>query len=151
MTKKLQAAGKIYRRNPRRKLSPSQVYIHIGRIRIGDLNKLFGLRYGDGKLYVFPDDDAGREDLKILLQHYGHTNPHKVYSIAKVRAPWMEAPEVWKLVEQVNAFPQKWRTATIGRLLNVTFEEWAALRLRTIKPAYVSEKDSQPIGRNSEG
>ena len=128
-------------RVPRRKLSPSQLYLHIGRIRIGDLTKLFGRRYGGGRLYVFPDDDAGREDLKIMLQHYSHTNPYRIHGVAKVRAPWMEAPDVWHLVEQVFAYPRKWRAATIGRELNVTFEEWKVLRLRTIKPANVSEKD----------
>jgi hypothetical protein len=102
---------------------------------------LFGFRYGGGRLYVFPDDDAGREDLKILLQHYSHTNPYRIHSVAKVRAPWMEAPDVWRLVEQVFAYPRKWRAATIGRELHVTFEEWKVLSLRTIKPANVSEKD----------
>jgi len=51
----------------------------IGRLRIGDLNKLFALRYG-GRVgvcdWVFPDDDAGLEDLKILLHHYRFTYPN---------------------------------------------------------------------------
>jgi hypothetical protein len=43
----------------------------IGKQRIGDLNKLFAYCYGGRReTYVFPDDDAGLEDLKILLHHY---------------------------------------------------------------------------------
>jgi hypothetical protein len=38
----------------------------IGTQRIGDLNRLFACRYGGNReSYVFPDDDAGLEDLKI--------------------------------------------------------------------------------------
>ena len=49
------------------------------RARIGALTKVFGgaARYGDGKLYQFADDDAGREDLRILLDHYAYSNPVK--------------------------------------------------------------------------
>jgi hypothetical protein len=43
----------------------------IGTQRIGDLNKLFAYRYrGNREDYIFPEDDAGLEDLKILLHHY---------------------------------------------------------------------------------
>ena len=48
----------------------------IGKQRIGALNKLFAYRYGGARDdYVFPDDDAELEDLKLLLNHYAWTNP----------------------------------------------------------------------------
>jgi hypothetical protein len=107
----------------------------IGRIRIGDLNKLYGYRYGGGRYeYVLPDDDAGREDLIVLLQHYGHTNPHKMPQIIKLRAPWMEVDEVVRTIEHVNTYPRQWRAETMGRLQRVSKTEWQHLDLRTIAP-----------------
>ena len=48
----------------------------VGKLRIGDLNKLYADRYrGTREGYEFPDDDAGREDLQILLEHYALNNP----------------------------------------------------------------------------
>ena len=97
-------------------LTPEQVQRLIGRIRIGDLNKLYGYRYGGGRYeYVLPDDDAGREDLIVLLQHYGHTNPHKMPQIIKLRAPWMEVDEVVRTIEHVNTYPRQWRAGRLVR------------------------------------
>ena len=39
----------------------------VGKLRIGDLNKLYADRYrGTREDYQFPDDESGREDLRIL-------------------------------------------------------------------------------------
>jgi hypothetical protein len=88
----------------------------IGTLRIGDLNKLFARRYGGNReSYVFPDDDAGLEDLKILLNHYALNNPLAMSRIIKLRAPWMNEAAANRYLEQIEAFPQKWRTDTLGR------------------------------------
>ena len=47
----------------------------IGKQRIGDLNRIYAARYGGREAYTFPEDDSGREDLEILLQHYALNNP----------------------------------------------------------------------------
>jgi hypothetical protein len=105
----------------------------VGRLRIGELNRIFGDRYGGDRVgYELPDDDAGRGDLEILLQHYANSNPHKLHSIAKLRAPWMEAPEIWELVEQIGAYPRQYRAKTLGSMLRVTRTERQSLNLRTI-------------------
>ena len=87
----------------------------VGKIRIGSLNKLFAYRYGGCPTncgWVFPDDDAGLEDLKILLHHYRFTFAHKMPQVMKLRAPWATD----KVLEEVLAHPRKWRSERLGRL-----------------------------------
>jgi hypothetical protein len=114
----------------------------IGTQRIGDLNKLFARRYGGNReSYVFPDDDAGLEDLKILLHHYALNNPLAMPRIIELRAPWMNEAAAARLLEQIEAFPQKWRADTLGRKLNLTGAEWRTLRLRTIAPVDMTRQE----------
>jgi hypothetical protein len=124
----------------------------IGTQRIGDLNKLFARRYsGNRESYVFPDDDAGLEDLKILLRHYALNNLLAMPRIIKLRAPWMNEAAAARLLEQIEAFPQKWRTDTLGRKLNLTGAEWRTLRLGTIAPVDMTKQErvaySQALAR----
>jgi hypothetical protein len=117
----------------------------IGKQRIGDLNKLFAYRYGGRReTYVFPDDDAGLEDLKILLHHYSLNNPLAIPRIIKNRAPWANAQ---RLQEEIDAYPRKWRTNTLGRLLRVTGAEWRMLRLRTIAPIDMTKEERRAYSR----
>ena len=120
----------------------------VGKIRIGALNKVFAYRYGGREGWIFPDDDAGREDLKILLDHYYWTNPLKMPRILALRAPWMgEQEREAMLLEFVEAMPRKYRSATLGKLLRFTGAEWKRLRVRTIAPidltAQERRQDSQ--------
>ena len=132
------------KRRKRKPLTPEQIDRLIGRLRIGDLNKLFGHRYGGDRItYEFPDDDAGREDLVVLLQHYGFTNPHKMARIVKLRAPWMEIDEVCRALERVNTYPHRWRAETLGRELRVTNAERQLLKLRTIAPFDMTPEERQ--------
>jgi len=133
-----------FKRRKRKPLSPEQIDRLIGRLRIGDLNKLFGHRYGGGRTgYEFSDDDAGREDLVVLLQHYGFTNPHKMSQIIKLRAPWMEIDEVCRTLERVNTYSRKWRAETLGRELRVTNADRRLLALRTIAPFDMTPEERQ--------
>jgi hypothetical protein len=77
-------------------------------VRIGDLTKVFGYRYGGGKLYQFPDDDAGRDDLHILVDHYAYANPLAIYRVLKARAPWLLGVEQDSLLDEINRFPRRW-------------------------------------------
>ena len=133
---------KSIKRRKRKPLTPEQIDRLIGRLRIGELNKLFAYRYGGDRItYEFPDDDAGREDLVILLQHYGFTNPHKMAGIIKLRAPWMEVDEVVRTLERVNTYCRRWRAETLGRELRVTKGEWQRLGLRTIAPCDMTREE----------
>ncbi len=75
------------------------------RTRIGALNKVFGgrFRYGNGRLYQFNDDSGGREDLRILLDHYAYSNPLAMPRVIKARAPWLSESERESLINQVGS------------------------------------------------
>ena len=121
---------RVARRKPWRK--PDEL---IRRLRIGDLNKLFAIRYrGSREGWQFPDDDSGLEDLKVLAHHYSH-NPGALPRIIKLRAPWAD---VEAIICEVEAYPRKWRSATLGRWLNYMGKEHRQLRLRTISPVDMS-------------
>ena len=117
----------------------------VGKIRIGSLNKLFAYRYGGCPTncsWTFPDDDAGLEDLKILLHHYRFTFAHKMPHVMKLRAPWATD----KVLEQVCAHPRKWKSERLGRLLNLTGKEWRELRIR-IAPVDMSKEERRDYSR----
>jgi hypothetical protein len=125
-----------------------QRYRMIGRLRIGDLNKLFAYRYrGTRESWQFSDDDAGREDLEIILHHYSVSNPLRMRKIIKLRAPWMEIDEVLRLLEQVEACPRLWRAGALGQELNFTGAEWRVLRLRTITPIDMTKDERRAFSR----
>ena len=117
----------------------------IGRLRIGDLNKFFTHRYGGSReTYVFPDDDSGLEDLKILIHSYAWSNPLAIPRIIKIRAPWADAEAI---ISEVDAYPKKWRAATLGTILNYTGAEHRRLRLRTIAPVDITPEERADYSR----
>jgi hypothetical protein len=91
------------------------------------------------------------EDLKILLHHYALNNPLAMRGIIILRAPWMNETASIRLLEQIEAFPQKWRADTLGRKLNLIGAEWRILRLRTIAPVDMTRQErvafSQALAR----
>jgi hypothetical protein len=126
----------------------------IGKIRIGSLNKLFAYRYGGGKAaaargcpsasdWQFPDDDAGLEDLKILLHHYRFIYPHKMPQIIELRAPWADSDRV---LEEIYTYPRKWKSERLGQLLNLTGKEWRELRIR-IAPVDMTQAERRYYSR----
>jgi hypothetical protein len=126
-----------------RKINPDEI---IRRLRVGDLNKLFALRYG-GRVgacdWQFPKDDAGLEDLKILA-HYYAGNALALPRIITLRAPWAD---VEAIQEEVFGDPKKWRAKTLGRWLNLDGAEWRALRPRTIAPVDMSDEERADYSR----
>jgi len=109
------------------------------------LNKLFAYRYGGCPTncgWTFPDDDAGLEDLKILLHHYRFTFAHKMPHVMKLRAPWATD----KVLEEVLAHPRKWKSERLGRVVNLTGKEWRELRIR-IAPVDMSKEERRDYSR----
>jgi hypothetical protein len=126
------------------------------RTRIGALTKIFGgpLRYGDGKLYQLTDDDAGREDLHILLDHYAYSNPLAIPRVIKARAPWLTGSERDSLMEQVGRGPRYWTSAALAEALRLTEAERVALGgVPTIGAVDVTPEQRKQIRkeRNTEG
>jgi hypothetical protein len=108
--------------------------------RIHALNRIFESRYG----CVFPNDDAGLEDLKILAHHYYWGDPLAMARIIKRRAPWAD---VQAIVDEIAADPKKWTSAELGEALNFTGAEWRHLRIRTITPVDMSLADRADFNR----
>ena len=107
-------------RAPRRRQTEEQRQRTLQALRIGDLNKVFGLRYGNGKLFVFADDDAGRADLRLLVDHYAFSNPLAMPRVIRTRAPWLSDAERDELLDEVNRFPRRWTAQALGNELNLT-------------------------------
>ncbi len=99
--------------------------------RVGAIERYLECRYGR----QVPDDDAGREDLVILLNHIAQ-NP--IDPQGKMRrsihswAPWMAPDERQELVERIAAKPRRYKAKTLGRLMRVTEEEHASWGLESI-------------------
>jgi hypothetical protein len=113
--------------------------------RVAVLERYLELRYGR----TLPDDDAGREDLVILLNHIAQ-NP--IDPQGKMRrsihswAPWMAPDERQELVERIAAKPRRYRAGTLGKRLRLTEEEHEIIGAETVHPftwsdAYVRERD----------
>jgi hypothetical protein len=124
--------GNNKQRAPRRPRTEEQRWRAFEKVRIGDLNKLFGHRYGGGKLYQFPDDDSGREDLMILVDHYSSSNPLALLRVLKARAPWATDADREALFEKASRFPRRWTAKALGERLNLREDDRLKLKIRTI-------------------
>jgi hypothetical protein len=106
--------------------------------RMAELFKVFCHRYGGAPL---PDDDAGRDDLKLAFQVLSTTGNagHRMVDVARTWAQWMPADELAALVADVTAHPRRFKADTVAARLGIDAETRALLKLRTIgsidKPA----------------
>lgn len=112
----------------RRRPSPMQL---IG-LRMRDLCILFRSRYsGVDRL---PDDDAGREDLYIAINHLAclaHPRKH-IADWIDTWAPWLTAGEQRELVGRSLANPQRWTADQLAWRLRLTKEQRNMLGITTI-------------------
>jgi hypothetical protein len=108
----------------------------VRRLRYGALLKLFRHRYG----YEFPDDDAGRDDLFVLLCVVSlapSATDKKMAHVIDVWAPWMPDWERDMLVEHVNRltiYERMPAAQVLGERVNLTNVDRERLRLWPIKP-----------------
>ena len=108
----------------------------VRRLRYGALLKLFRHRYG----YEFPDDDAGRDDLFVLLCVVSlapSATDKKMAHVIDVWAPWMPDWERDMLVEHVNRltiYERMPAAQVLGERVNLTNADRERLRLWPIKP-----------------
>jgi hypothetical protein len=117
---------KLERRRKRRSGSrPS-----LATLRVYELSKLYYARYGSPRL---PDDDAGRDDAMIMINHLIMLadGPLRVRDWCRRYAPWFVA-EAENLVERLIVRPRRYTADTLGRLLNLTIAERDRLQIRTI-------------------
>jgi hypothetical protein len=99
-------------------------------LRLNDLAVLFRARYGT----ELPDDDAGRDDLKIALNHLAclaHPRGH-IARWLEIWAPWMTIAEQREIVPPILANPQRWKADALAWRLRLTAEQRAMLGITTI-------------------
>lgn len=99
-------------------------------LRMRDLARLFRSRWG----ITLPNDDAGRDDLKIALNHLAclaHPRGHIAHWI-EIWAPWLTAAEQREIVPPILANPQRWKADALAWRLRLTKEERTMLAITTI-------------------
>jgi hypothetical protein len=112
----------------------------VRRLRYGALIKLFRHRYG----HEFPNEDAGRDDLFVLLCVVSlapSATDKKMAHVLSLWAPWMHADEAEMYVEHVNRltiYERMPAAKELGERLNLTNAERERLRLWPIAPVDVT-------------
>jgi hypothetical protein len=99
-------------------------------LRLADLATLFRSRYGR----ELPDDDAGRDDLRIALNHLAclaHPRSH-ITNWIEIWAPWLTAAEQRDLVPPILANPQRYKADALAWRLRLTMEQRTVLGITTI-------------------
>ena len=108
----------------------------IRRLRYGALIRFFRHRYGR----ALPDDDAGRDDLWLLVSNasLAAAEPQKkMHHVIEMWAPWMSAEEGSAYVKHVWCLDRYERINTaeeLGRRLRLTNAERETLKLWQFLP-----------------
>jgi hypothetical protein len=115
----------------------------IRRLRYGALLRLFRHRWGN----TLPDDDAGRDDLWLLVTNVSlaAAEPQKkMRHVIEMWAPWMAAEEREAYVKHVWGLDIYERTLTaqeLGKRLGLTNAEREALKLWPFRPIDKTEEE----------
>jgi len=112
----------------------------LRRMRLGDVRKLLRDRYGP----IFPDDDAGREDLHelLLLVSLGNNSDVKMLNAIEVWCPWIGKTEAADIIDRINQMPlwQRWRgPEALGHQLRLIHPDRERLKLWRINPCDMGE------------
>jgi hypothetical protein len=105
--------------------------VSMAALRCAELNRLWTDRYGA----VLPDDDAGKDDARIMAHHLALISGDqraRVKSWAKLWTPWMSAQETDDLINAVIAKPLRWRADKLATRLNLREADRARLGIKTI-------------------
>ena len=100
-------------------------------LRIRDLEIVLRHRWGR----VLPDDDAGRDDARLMLHHLVHyaVDPRgRMVGWLAMRCPWMPRAEAEQLLENVIAKPRRFKADTLAAKLNLTAADRARWKITTI-------------------
>jgi hypothetical protein len=115
----------------------------IRRLLVGDLRRVLRHRYGA----TLPDDDAGRDDLMLLLRLAAvcRTEPReKMQHEVELYAPWATAAEAEQWIDDFQRLDPRrvWLGGKeLGERLNVTNAEREGLKAWRIVPVDISPDD----------
>jgi hypothetical protein len=115
----------------------------IGRQRLRDLGRLFHHRYGS----LLPDDDSGREDLAVALDHIVRRLDCALLLPKWVRswAPWIDESELETMIEAAG---RTWTATDLGTHLGLTDEERTELEISTIAPRGLTKAEWDEIKKS---
>jgi len=99
-------------------------------LRLNDLAKIFRHRYG----VTLPDDDAGREDLVIAINHLANLARQRrhIANWIGLWTPWLTAAEQSDIVGAALANPQHYKADGLAWRLRLKAEERRMLGVTTI-------------------
>jgi hypothetical protein len=118
--------------------------------RMAELFRYFNHLYGAAPL---PNDDAGRDDIKLMFQVLSTTTSpdHRMVDVARTWAPWLPEGELAALVADVVEHPRRFKADTIAVRLGITDDIRILLDLRTIgaidRPAKQRKADREERAR----
>jgi hypothetical protein len=107
-----------------------------------EIRRVLRDRYGR----ALPDDDAGREDMAILLRHVAHLHDgyRRMENYIEVYAPWLvDGERVNFLNAALCSTPPAFTADEIAIQLNVTLETRQALGLTTIGAVDCDKEERQ--------
>ncbi len=119
----------------------------VRRLRYGDFLRLFRDRYHGRGHPHFPDDEAGRDDLWLLVVNVSLAAAEpkkKMRHVIQMWAPWLSTEEREAYIEHVWGldFNQRLMTAReIGERLGLTNAEREGLRLWQFKPIDMTDEE----------
>jgi len=106
--------------------------VSIVALRLAELNRLLTHRHGGE---VLSEDDAGRDDVEIVVHHLACAagdQPRNIAGWIALRAPWMAADDVRRIIDQATTKPRRWRADSLAKRLNLHEAERRRLRITTI-------------------
>ena len=110
---------------PRRKGSRPSIVSLI----IGDLEKFFADKYGA----AFPDDDAGRDDLIVLLHYVMQLGDQRALRARAARwCPWLSGQEYAAMIAGIERKPLRWRADSLAREIGLNRATRTRLGVTTI-------------------
>jgi hypothetical protein len=127
-----------------RRVPKSKRVIPKATLRCRDLDLYFDDRYGP----VLPDDDAGREDVMIYLNHLAHKQDDRqaaMHEWLDQRAPWLVGDARKAYIAKVFRKPIMYRADTLAQKLGLTFARRQRLGITTIGAIDVSKEERQEM------
>jgi hypothetical protein len=120
----------IFERRHRRKKNRGRAGFSLVGILVDEIERWFADRYGA----ELPDDDAGRDDLFVLLNHcaaYVEAVP-QMRARAAAWAPWMHEDALEDMIADITARPLRWHADKLAARLGVDYATRTRLGFRAI-------------------
>lgn len=115
-----------YRRGARKRSSPRQLAV----LRVHELGRLYKARYGD----VMPDDDAGRDDMMLVLHHLVGLpqGPRRCAVWLEQWAPWINIGDQRTMIAAAATSSRAWSADQLAWRLGLTMQDRTTLQIGTI-------------------